>query len=32
MTAFLLWPIALLELGPLILHHTIRTLTTKKAP
>jgi hypothetical protein len=32
MTAFLLWPLALLELGPRILHHTIRTLTTKKAP
>jgi hypothetical protein len=30
-TAFLLWPLAFIELGPCIVHHTIRTLT-RKAP
>jgi hypothetical protein len=31
-TAFLLWPLAFAELGPRILHHTIRTLTPKGVP
>jgi hypothetical protein len=30
MAAFLLWPLAVLELGPRILRHTIRTLTSGK--
>lgn len=30
MAAFLLWPLAVLELGPRLLHHTIRTLTHRK--
>jgi hypothetical protein len=30
-TAFLLWPLALAELGPRALAHLIRTLATKKA-
>jgi hypothetical protein len=29
-TAFLLWPLAVLELAPRILHHTLTALTTKK--
>jgi hypothetical protein len=32
MDDFLLWPLAVLELGPRILHHTLTALTTKKAP
>jgi len=31
MTAFLLWPLAFAELGPRILHRTIRALTPKGA-
>lgn len=30
MTAFLLWPLAVWELGGRALHRTIRNLTTKK--
>lgn len=29
MAAFLLWPLAVCELGPRIARHTIRTLTPK---
>ena len=31
MTAFLLYPLAVLELTPRILHHALTALTTKKA-
>jgi hypothetical protein len=30
MAAFWLYPLAVIELGPRILHHTIRTLTSRK--
>jgi hypothetical protein len=30
MTAFLLWPLAVLELTPRALHHLARTLTPKE--
>jgi hypothetical protein len=30
-TAFLLWPLAVLELAPRILHHTLTRLTHQKA-
>jgi hypothetical protein len=31
-SAFLLWPLAVLHLGPRTLHHLARTLTHLKAP
>lgn len=30
MTAFLLWPLAVLQLAPRALHHLTRTLTVKE--